>query len=451
MANIIVSVPSCIGFPWQKKSHNDSFTQEFINALVRAGNKVLNIKYNDFATKKARKSTNYGKVRKRIRDFNPDLIITFNNGLINEDMLKYTNCPVACFSADSPAYFCSPELIKNYQDRYYFFHFSLDIHSCIKDWFPFIKDDRNFIFGIAIDFKRIEKEQDIEISFVGSMAIWNKDILGYFSRLFSFNNISKSMNWDCSYDIDKIKDEFVEKVEEFRKFPLSKLSSDLPDIDDSQLNLSLIYLLTSQMRQEICHSLADIGLKIFTIPANFEDFILYGFDIFKCLNTRPVYFLDDLEDVYNRSIISLNMPNIQAVNGFSWRVYNILASKSVLLTNKKQYLKDLLKGYADLPMYETPAEARDIAKRFLSDKAYRNELVLGCNKFVEEKCRFDDKLKFLAGIVKVELIMENISGSCEDVEYEDYSIYPKFLLEAKMNKKRLKELKKLSLNKYKIH
>ncbi|GAB7261222.1 hypothetical protein [Dickeya ananatis] len=102
MANIVICAMSNV--TWLRKPYVDSFVEGLIRALTRVGNNVLNIRANDFL---------YGgvsvisksRMRNKIKEFQPDLILTLNNVLPYPTMLDDIDCPVACLAADSYAFF----------------------------------------------------------------------------------------------------------------------------------------------------------------------------------------------------------------------------------------------------------------------------------------------------------------------------------------------------------
>lgn len=396
MANIVVCAMSNV--TWLRKPYVDSFVEGLIRALTRVGNNVLNIRVNDFSYAGV-SVVSKPALRKKIKEFNPDLILTLNNTLPYPTLLDDINCPVACLAADSYAFFSNKEIIKKHAERYYFLNFSADTLDTLKDWFPHIdtSSKRNILFGHASDMYAEEIEQDIDVSFVGSMGNWNKEFVSFFQRIGQDVRLSASQ---CN----SVKSKFFEHVDEFDIDPFLQLSRD--ELKHFPLNhfpfeVSMIHLLTCQKRFDVLSALTDLGLRVYGYPHAYSDVLLYNQKLFKCFDYEPSVTLSHNTKTYNRSKVSLNLPHAHAKEGFSWRVCDILASNATLLSCPQPDLLRLMKGYIELPTYESPAEARELVIKLLKDPNWRKELSLGSQEMINDHCRFEPKFR---------LIEEAISG-----------------------------------------
>jgi hypothetical protein len=387
MARVIVSAASNIN--WTKSKHIDSFTEGLIRALKRNGNDVLSIRTNDFTARNI-PLVRENKLAETIREYNPDLIITFNNALPYTGIIQDTDCPVVCLAADSCAFFANTDLIRTYADRYYFFNFSNDTIAPFYERFPFIDRDRVVLMGHVTDLNARELEQDINISFVGSIATWNLDFVNYFKSLHNYN-----IEYGKTYDENALKDAFFDELDRFKKNPHSDFHCPLPGFSPSILapEQAAILLLTSKMRLDVLSALTDMGLSIFGVPDAYADTLVYNYDIFRCFDYTLHATMEDAETNYNRSKISLNLPHAHTKEGLSWRVCDILASNAVLLSCKQPNLVAMTEGYVDLPMYKSPAEARELAQKLLADDAWRKDLREGCQRMINDKARFEHKFK----------------------------------------------------------
>lgn len=422
MAKILVS--SFSNVTWTKKHYLDAYIEGFINCLVRCGNNVLSARLNaifrDPATCVIYDYINQDKIKNKIKQFNPDLIITFNNVFPCNDILSYTDCPVAFFASDSPAFFSNQDLIKKYIDRYYFFNFSNDTIKSIPDWFPFVDPKRLILFGHATDLRRTDLNQDINVSFVGSLGNWDAALVTYFKII--YDTFYKTGNEEILQEINKVKDIFFEELDAFKEDPLKKSETPLPYTNakfNVKMGQSAITLLTANLRFKLLSELTDLGLKIFSYPVSFPEVLLYNYELFRCFDYRSVVSLEHITDVYNRSKISLNLPHAHAFEGFSWRVCDILASGGLLLSDERPDLIRITKKYVDLPMYKSPAEARTLITKFLKDEAHRKEIVLACNEMVDKECRFEPRFKMMSEIVKINLFTDT-PGVFEDFNFKEY-------------------------------
>jgi hypothetical protein len=76
------------------------FYDQIVSSLVEEGNEVMLFFPNAFnvnvfsGENKLKNNVNEKKLRKDIKDFNPDLVISFNNANYNK-ILEVTDCPIA--------------------------------------------------------------------------------------------------------------------------------------------------------------------------------------------------------------------------------------------------------------------------------------------------------------------------------------------------------------------
>lgn len=390
MARIIVCSYSNV--TWTKEKYLDSFVEGFITALKRSGNEVISIRVNDFDIRGA-SLVHESKTSAALRAFNPDLLVTFNNVLPYPQLLDDLDCPIACFASDSLAFFSHKHLLRKYAERYTFFNFSNDTINAFPEWFPFIKKEQIIRFGQATDIRATDIEQDINISFIGSIANWNRSFPDYFKSLHTLNPDAD----EAHAEENKIKDKFFRSLDAFEKNPLSTFNYTLPKFKPyvGNTETSAILLLTCKKRFEILANLSDLGLKVFSAPTTFADVLLYDPDLFRCFDYETSVSMAHSTRNYNRSKISLNLPHAHAAEGFSWRVCDILASNAALLSCPQPDLLKLTKGYVKLPTYQSASEARDLAQKLLKDPAWRADLVKGSQQMIEENCRFEDKFKIM--------------------------------------------------------
>ncbi|WP_147276945.1 glycosyltransferase [Runella aurantiaca] len=401
MAKILFSAFSNV--TWTPEKHLDSFVEGFIRSLARSGNEVLNIRTNDFVkhpiTSKLIPFIDKAELQKKIKDFNPDLIITFNNSFPFEEVVSETNCPIALYVADGPDFFAFKDLISKYADRYHFFKMNENIYNTLLRSFPNINPDRFFDFGYATDFNAREVEQNINISFLGSIPNYTHQLVHYFQR--------KKSN--------ALKDDFFKEFNNFKNDVFSKINVDLPDFHDHmRIETLAVFLITTKDRFFTLSALSDLGLVIKGYETiceagmyNYELLNSYVFDL--CVS------IDQSENFYNQSKISMNLPNARATDGFSWRVPDILSSNSVLLSPRTNELKKLMEGYIDLPMYESPSEAREIAQKLLKDPVWRKDISLASQQMIRDKCKFEDKFKVMEDHFNINLTRNTTAAEVKEL------------------------------------
>ncbi len=419
MANIIICSSSNI--IWTKRKQADPFIEGMINSLSRAGNNILNIITNDLNVRGV-SFVHESKLLSKLKLFKPDLIITFNNVLPYKEILDDLDCPVACFAADTCAFFSNQDLIKKHADRYDFFNFSNDTIIPFYKWFPFINKNRVHLFGHVTDLRAESIIQDINVSFIGSIATWNKDFTNYFKSLYQYNLTHSD---EKTLDPNKIKDEFFIELDRFKNYPHSEFSCPLPNFNPfivKSPSQSAILLLTAKERTEILSNITDLGLTIFGYPEVYSDLLVYNYELFRCFDFTPNATMDHTSRNYNRSKISLNLPHAHTKEGLSWRVCDILASNAVLLSCKQPDLVEMTKGYVDLPMYESTSEAREIIIKLLKEENWRADLTAGSQQMINDKYRFETKLKIVEDALSGITLFPNnkTQGNIENLDTKPY-------------------------------
>lgn len=413
MARIIVCAMSNV--TWLRGRHVDSFVEGLIRALSRSGNDILNIRVNDFRFG-GHVVVSRAALREKIKNFGPDLILTLNNEFPYPELIDETTCPIACLAADSYAFFSNKEKIRKFPERYYFFNFSNDTIKTLKDWFPEAYPDRNVLFGHATDLRATAIEQDIDLSFVGSIANWNRELVGYFQRLPNIPGMSYPSQ-------NEAKAQFFELFDRFRDDPFMTLKSGCLPAEPSwrlPLEASFIHLLTCQQRFKTLSVLSDLGLKLFGYPHAYSELLLYDEKLFRCFDFTPSVTMDHATQTYNRSKISLNLPHGHAQEGFSWRVCDVLASNATLLSCRQPDLVALSKGYVDLPMFDSPAEARELAVKLLADPLWRKDISVACQGMIEDKCRFEPKFRIMEQVIPGVSMFASSAGTVEWLDGADY-------------------------------
>lgn len=412
MAKIVFIAISNTG--WVHPISPDGYVQGFTNALARMGNLVKSIVVNGFKQ---------SEMEEEVISFKPDFIFTINNAGISKNILDGTDCPIVLVVSDSLPFLNNLDLVHKNKDRYYFLHTSEDSYNQIDDVFPETPENRSVILGHVTDLRKKDIEQDIPISFVGSLGNWDKSFSLYWENAVFKTDLSDRK---AVVALNAKKDEFLNQLDEYASSPLDTESGVLkhpvlPDFDKItgfQYSKSIVYLRTCNLRFAVLEQLTDLGLKIYSYPLGMVDVIRYNTEMFKCFDFTPSVTLSDSENTFNRSKISMNLPHAHVVKGFSWRVPDILASNACLLADYRSDLKRLMTDYIDMPMYESPAEARELAQKLLKDDVWRKEIVAASQQMIEDKCRFEHRLRKVSEKTGLKLENTNEKGKQELVRIE---------------------------------
>lgn len=411
MAKIVFIAISNTG--WVHPISPDGYVQGFTNALARMGNLVKSVVVNDFKQ---------SEMEKVVISFKPDFIFTINNAGISKNILDGTDCPIVLVVSDSLPFLNNLDLVHKNKDRYYFLHTSEDSYNQIDDVFPEKPENRSVILGHVTDLRKKDIEQDIPISFVGSLGNWDIS----FSQYWKY---ASDINYSNQAEVEALnlkKKAFLDQLREYAVSPLDTKSSVLEKpalqgfdkITGIGYSRAIVYLRTCNLRFAVLEQLTDLGLKIYSCPRGMVDVVRYNIKMFECFDFTPSVTLADSEVTFNRSKISMNLPHAHVVKGFSWRVPDILASNACLLSDYRPDLKKLMTGYIDMPMYQSPAEARELAQKLLKDEVWRKEIVAASQQMIEDKCRFEHRLRKVSEKTGLKLENPNEKGKQELVRIE---------------------------------
>ena len=396
MARILVSY-----FRSDEVSVDDTlcFFDSFFQELKNAGNDVLainNAYYGIFNPN----TTNNEKVRAYLLSeaikFSPDLIITFNHRILQDILDEFKDIPVVIYDGDELRYFSDLDVIKENIDRY-------KIFSIVQDWRQDYLDfgfKENQIFYLPPG-TSIRSDADVpmtmNISFLGQR------------RFFLSTKLREAIN--RGQDLDKLyatyRDFLNSKEYEYEKL-YKKNTAYNTDLDLSDADLWPLF----DQSYLIFANLLDLGLHLGGHEAGWRDIVDFIPQIAITHNKTKIFSLDENQDFYNSSKISLCPMHPQAKGqGFSWRCYDIMASNACLVSSSSSELRQATKEFVDLPMFDTPYEARKICKDLLENESRRKEIVLASQDFIEKKGRWIERIKEMEQILEMELICPNKKGS----------------------------------------
>lgn len=406
MSKVLVCFSSHIFFNGQFKLI--SYYEGLINELVNAGNDVLSINCAEFLTKSwnsNNKESSFIKVdkfRDEVAKFNPDLVIAFNNAKPSfiEDIVS---CPIAIWEADSFNFYNDKEIILKDPNQYHYFCLSRDAKEKILSIGANNSNVHMINSGTSIKSHDIDKKYNI--SFIGSnfkgckglkplLTKHNspdvKSTVSYLSKNFYINPKEYLEKEDKLFILDYI------KPEEF-----GMISS-------------------AQSRIATLNILSELGLTLFGTKSWLDTYETCP-DLAMAYEPMKIYSLKHNQDVYNSSNISLNVSHAQAVDGFSWRIMDIMASNSVLLSSYNKGIERFTKGFVDIPMYRSSGEAYDLARKLLKDDIYRKDIIEASNACIESKGRWAHRFEEIYEATGVKLRNDKI-GSLSLLTRDDYIV-----------------------------
>ena len=420
MARILLGLST--GFKVGNEYKISSFFDQLITALRENGNDVL-VYIPNYFSKKCFSSENVlipnideGFLRKQIKEFEPELVLTFNNSIYH-DILNITDCPIAIWSADSEIFWNQKELIKNNIDRYHFFNFSSDdIHLCAPCEMFGAKRDRTFNIKSATNLKNTNSKKDKNISFIGTCFDTPQNLLEIISEFSSSDDLRQAA-------LKIWQNPFIKKEELLKDLKNPDFISKFSNIDDK----SYCLFFSGEKRIRTLLEVSDLGLEIY--GKSLWDVVTYWLpSIGICYNKKLVYSAKQNEEIYNTSKICLNINHEQASEGMPFRICDILASGGCLVTSFSPYYKKVFGNDVDIPIFKDSFEAREICKKLLNDEKLRLEIVEASNKAIDKDWRFESRFKQIGDIFNIDMVDKNKEGSLKILypQYKkDCSIYIK--------------------------
>ena len=407
MANILISF-----FSSTSEDKLLIFYESFMRSLEENGNNVKYIVTNDFLNYAwngdniLKDNINSKALEDEINKFQPELCFAFNNSIPSK-ITQILECPILLWHSDVFEYFNAKKEIKNNPNRYYYIcPFDNDIVTIKKELL--VKENQILNIIPATGIKKEEKKVAQNISFIGSM-FHAGDIQGklrHISNPDRLDAVLKRINNDSSIDYKKILEEEN----------CSYISSFVTRED-------CLAISSVQSRNHTLSMLTDLGLKIFGKGEYFNwlDIATILPAVAMCYKNKNVFSLKHNQDIYNSSKISINISHAQAQDGFPWRVFDILASNSCLISDKKDGLIDFCKGYVDIPMYENPYEARKLCKKLLKDDSLRRDIVNASQKCINDKGRWVHRFRDIQDVIGITLVnIQNSVGNISQLKSLDF-------------------------------
>ena len=365
------------------------FYEAFIQGLREHGNDLLVYHHDRF---NASFSVPPKNIKEEIEAFGPDCAILFNNCFY--DLSAY-DFPILVYEVDSILYYSNHELLKAKPDRFRYVVCQKASIDSIKSLLG-VQDKHICLLPFFTAVKNEPLEKSINISFIGTR--------------FAVSNATRTL-WNDFMMSSPSEEAIVHYREALSQLALHPYWTQ-EDIDSrfSQYGIdtarflsaeSTVGALSGTRRIQVLSAVADLGLTIYGTPSwasvPSEDPLIP-----LAYNKKPVYSIQHNQDVYNSSKLSININHLQAVEGFSWRVCDIMASSSCLVS---EYKSDLTRLFPNVPIptFTNQYEARELCRRLLKEENLREDIVLACNDAIEAGYRFKHLVPQLEAMLGISL------------------------------------------------
>lgn len=242
-----------------------------------------------------------------------------------------------------------------------------------------INEERVFILPPFSEVKPdVSIQQDTNIAFIGSrFGVPRRAEIGFYS-----SSIETT-------------EEYCRCIEYIKKNPLvdEKTVLDCCNVQSEFVRNNIVvsdvlHMLSTEKRVRTLSNIVDLGLKLYGTRSWLER---YHFDsrLNIAYEDKEVYSIEHSQNIYNRTKIGLNVSHLQAVDGFPWRVLDILSSNACLVSD---WHDQFATRFDELrfPVFHDEHEARDICKHLLEDDEARKQIVEESNIFVSRNYSIDN-------------------------------------------------------------
>lgn len=152
---------------------------------------------------------------------------------------------------------------------------------------------------------------------------------------------------------------------------------------------------TTQNRTEGLRRVADLGLHLWGNALWLESLSCTADLAERFQFANPITTPGQLVETYARSRISVNIPNVQNCAGLAARVFDAMASSSLLVTeyHPDSDLFRLFGPDCPVPMYRSFDHLRELCAHYLAHEDERLAVVAKCNRLVDERFRLTGRLR----------------------------------------------------------
>lgn len=389
MARIFISFYNAIGTDDPKVM--PCFYETFIRGLLNSGNEVL-VETTEIWNANTPECPS--EIAKKIKDFNPDVCFLFNNCFY--DISHLVDCPIVVYEVDSFLFYKNKEVLYKNPNR---FCYVVPQTSSIDILKRELHVDKNRVCYVPFftEVQATTTRMVNNICFVGS-KFTNGDQQSVLHKfmLLNPNDEEKQQFKACLALI--IKNPYV-SIAELEQI-LGTLS---PKVASIIVDPWIIGYISDTRRIKSLSSVASLGLDLYGTE-NWLNDLAYD-DLLLSYKPQKIFSLDDTQKLYNSHKIGININHIQATTGFGWRVADIMASNSCLVSEYKPDFEILFPNIK-IPFFTTPNEAFDVCKNVLENENMRLDIVAQCQEVINKKYRFKHTLQKLEDFLGISLCQE---------------------------------------------
>jgi Glycosyl transferases group 1 len=378
----------------------DPFMSSLIEAFEAQGARLHVIRTNDLvdhlgATSLSRRVSE-GTLIRHIKSIRPAFILSTNRGGITGRMTEELDCPIISWLVDHvPFKHDGGDSRTLFGPRDHVVVSASAMVPAIEKRYPALAGRTHFLPFATREGDRREpgnSAPDINVSFVGTF-FYGHDFLVLLRRYRNDARISSALlaaasavERDFRSDIEGIVD----------KLGLSEVLAD-NHVAIEDLHMAIANVASMNKRIRALDAIADLGLVLWGTD-NWIDAAAYSLPLLRCYRFGEfIKTREQLSEVYRRSRVAVDVPHVQAVGGLPYRVFDILASPALLITeyHPESDLFRLFGKNAPVPTYRNTDDLRRIVQHYLANEDERRAVVEKCNALVANGFHFTDRVREL--------------------------------------------------------
>jgi hypothetical protein len=382
----------------------DPFMSSLIEAFEAQGARLHVIRTNDLvdnlAARSLSRAVSEDKLLRHIKSIRPAFILSTNRGGITQRMMQELECPIISWLVDHvPFEHHGGNSDTLFGARDHVVVSASAMVAAIQERYPAL-GGRTHYLPFATEPRGHEeiapRSPDINISFVGTFFYGNEFVL-LLRRYRNDARISTSLLAAASAVERDFKTDITELVD---KLGLSEVLTQ-NGVRVPNLQMAMANVASMNKRIRLLDAVSDLGLLLWGTE-NWIDAAAYSLPLLRCYRFGEfIRTREQLTDVYARSRIAVDIPHVQAVGGLPYRVFDILASPALLITehHPESDLYRLFGKDAPIPTYRNGEDLRRIVQHYLANEDERRDVVSKCNALVADRFSFTDRVRELFQIV----------------------------------------------------
>jgi hypothetical protein len=347
------------------------------------------------------------KLLRHVESIRPAFVLSTNRGGVTRRMMNELDCPIISWLVDHvPFMHHGGDSGTLFGARDHVVVSASAMVATIEERYPAVAGRTHFMpFATqpSDHHAAVRQVPDISVSFVGTFFYGNEFVL-LLRRYRNDARISSALLAAASAVQRDFRSDITAIIDQVG------LSDVLADnhIAIDKFYMAIANVASMNKRIRALDAIADLGLLLWGTD-NWVDAAAYSLPLLRCyrfgefIKTRA-----QLNQIYRRSRIAVDVPHIQAVGGLPYRVFDILASPALLVTEYHPH-SDLFRLFgkeAPVPTYRTKDDLRRIVQHYLANEDERRDVVAKCNALVANGFSFTDRVCELFRIAGAELPAE---------------------------------------------